>query len=134
MGDGIICVFGPPFIKGGIMSYIAKAEICALEIINKFKGTDKEVKVALHNGKITYYKTPGIDYQEYTMIGKPITELFRLESVSKTNAINYYDKGLYSNMRTMDLAMIKNELVVIYQFDADLQGVEYKRIKYLKFK
>lgn len=58
MGDGIICVFGEPFIEQDEVIEFNLAEKCAEELIQKFKGSNKEVKIALHNGEITYYKTP----------------------------------------------------------------------------
>jgi len=94
MGDGIICVFGKPFLDIAWAEEFNRAESCSKEIINKFKGTNKEVKIAVHSGPIRYFKTPVEHYEEYTMIGKPITELFRLESVAIKNAINFYRGAL----------------------------------------
>lgn len=136
MGDGIICVFGKPFIDVAWPIEFNKAELCAKELIQKFKGTNKEVKVALHSGEITYYKTPGTDYEEYTMIGKPITELFRLESISKSNAINFYVESTYDAIKpTTDLGLskIKATEVKSFSFEVALQGVEYSKVRYLKF-
>lgn len=135
MGDGIICVFGKPFIDLEWPEEFNRAELCAKEIIEVFKGTNKEVKVALHSGEITYYKTPGTDYEEYTMIGKPLTELFRLESVSRTNAINFYKDSLYDGIRPtngLGLSKINYKDVRGFAFDVSLQGVDYEKVGYLK--
>jgi class 3 adenylate cyclase len=135
MGDGIICVFGKPFIDLEWHEELNQAELCAKEIIETFKGTNQEVKVALHNGKITYYKTPGKDYEEYTMIGKTITELFRLESVSRKNSINFYKDSLYDGIRptkSLGISKIEKNEVKTYGFDVSLQGVEYERVHFLK--
>jgi hypothetical protein len=136
MGDGIICVFGKPFIDIDWPEEFNQAELCAKEIIETFKGTNKEVKIALHSGEITYYKTPGTDYEEYTMIGKPLTELFRLESVSRTNAINFYKDSLYDVICPTDglgISKIKKIEFKTYSFDVSFKGVDYNRVLYKKF-
>lgn len=102
MGDGIICIFGPPFLNQPLESLHTKAEQCAMDLIQSFKWTDYEVKIALHSGDIMYYKNDCDAYWEYTMIGNALTELFRLESVSHSNSINffcstYYDRHLQYN-------------------------------------
>lgn len=38
-------------------------------------------------------------YEEYTMIGNTLTELYRLESVSMPNSINYYANSYYSRLK-----------------------------------
>ncbi len=106
MGDGIICIFGPPFLNQPLGNLHAKAEQCAMDLIQSFKWTDYEVKVALHSGDIMYYKNDCDAYWEYAMIGNALTELFRLESVSHSNSINffcntYYDR--YLQLSNMDL-------------------------------
>jgi hypothetical protein len=136
MGDGIICVFGKPFINGIWPEEFNQAELCAKAIIKNFTRTNKAVKIALHSGEITYYKTPGTDYEEYTMIGKPITELYRLESISRTDAINFYMKSTYDTIFTLSdlhLSKIKPSEVRSSSFEVKLQGVMFTRVKYLKF-
>lgn len=98
MGDGIICVFGRPFLDLPIPLSVYEAERCAQKIIKKFFGTNKNVKVAIHVGKIHYYKVPSEDYAEYTIVGQPITDLYRLESISKSNAINFYRQSNYDKL------------------------------------
>jgi hypothetical protein len=101
IGDGIICLFGEPFLTASKDGLFKKADQCAKDIIVRLKGTEKEVKIALNDGGIMYYKNKTSDYSEYTMIGKPMTELFRIESVSENNTINFshiseYDKKEYT--------------------------------------
>ncbi len=98
IGDGIICLFGEPFLSGTKDFLFSKADQCAKDIVVKLKESNKEVKIALHDGKIMYYKNKTTDYSEYTMIGKPLTELFRLESISDNNSINYYHICSYDKM------------------------------------
>ncbi len=98
IGDGIICIFGEPFLSGSKDILFEKADLCAKDIIIKLKGSNKEVKIALHDGKIMYYKNKSSDYSEYTMIGKPMTEVFRLESISQNNSINFYHINQYDKM------------------------------------
>jgi len=90
MGDGIIAIFGQPFLTNAKDELFAKADKCAKDLIMLLRGTDKEVKVALHDGSIMYYKNKTLNYAEYTVIGKPLTELYRLESVALNNSISYY--------------------------------------------
>jgi len=90
IGDGIICVFAPPFLDKEIEDLLDLANQCATEIIEKTKGTEYTSKVAIHSGKINYFKNKSGFYQEYTIIGKPLTELFRLESVSNNECVNFY--------------------------------------------
>ena len=133
MGDGIIIVFGKPFLDLANPQYVYKAEKCAEEVIKEFHGTDKNVKVAIHKGIINYYKVPGEHYGEYTMIGQPITDLYRLESVSKPNAINFYSTSSYDKLG-WDYSIFDNVKISCKGFKIEpLQGVEYSEIKYMKF-
>lgn len=90
MGDGIICIFGPPFQDLTLKENIIKADQCSREIIKVTKGTKFASKIALHSGSINYFKNKTGLYKEFTIIGKPLTELFRLESISNDDQINYY--------------------------------------------
>ncbi len=92
MGDGIICVFGPPYLENILKDNIRKGNDCAKEIIKKTKGTKFSSKIAFHSGTINYFKNKTGLYKEFTMIGKPLTEIFRLESVSFNERINYYSE------------------------------------------
>jgi class 3 adenylate cyclase len=91
IGDGIICVFGPPFLTDDINENIKRADKCAKAIIKATKGKDYSSKVAFHCGNINYFKNKTVHYKEFTMVGKPLTELFRLESISIDERVNYYD-------------------------------------------
>jgi hypothetical protein len=136
MGDGIICVFGRPFLNTSKRESISLAEECSKDLIQVFKGTNKEIKIAFHVGEVMYYKPPTSIYEEFTMIGKPITELYRLESVSRVNAINYFGGGAYDSyiftMRMLRPSYFRRN-VRAYVFDVILQGIEYTRVKYMRF-
>jgi hypothetical protein len=110
IGDGIICFFGEPFSEGEIDFQINQAFICCKEIIEKTINTEFYSKIAIHNGDILYYKNGSGDYQEYTMIGKPITELFRLESISKDKRINFYSNSKLDSFLNQK---IKNDTVSV---------------------
>ncbi|XHR97418.1 adenylate/guanylate cyclase domain-containing protein [Mucilaginibacter sp. UC70_90] len=97
MGDGIIAIFGEPFLNDTKETLFKKADDCAKDIILLLKYTDKEVKIALHDGTIMYYKNKAVNHAEYTVIGKPLTELYRLESVALNNSISYYHVSSYDN-------------------------------------
>jgi hypothetical protein len=98
LGDGIICLFGEPFLDNTKSELFEKADKTAKDIIVELKDSDKEVKIALHDGYIMYYKQKNQNYQEYTMIGKPLTELFRLESIAENNSINFYTVSDYDKL------------------------------------
>lgn len=133
MGDGIICVFGKPFLQVDYPEYVYHAEDCAEKVIKEFHGSNKNVKVAIHKGIINYYKVPGDHYGEYTMIGQSITELYRLESISQPNAINFYDQSSYDKLGWR-LSRFDNTLVSCRGYEINqLQGVDFKSIKYMKF-
>jgi len=130
MGDGIVCVFGKPFISTSKRAEFFFAENCAKELIEAFSGTKFEIKVALHSGSVKYYKTP-VGYAEYTMIGRPITELYRLESISENNSVNFYTGSIYDQkIYNANLSSL-NDYCVEGQKNVRLQGVMYKQIKYL---
>ena len=133
MGDGIICVFGKPFLEVNSPEYVYHAERCAEEVIKEFHSSDKNVKVAIHKGSVTYYKVPGEEYGEYTMIGQPITELYRLESVSISNAINFFTGSTYDKLGWEKSIFSVNNLFFKELEIPDLQGVDFEKIKTLKF-
>lgn len=136
IGDGIICIFGEPFLGLSKSDLFKVADSCAKDIVITMKNTDKEVKIALHDGTIMYYKNKTTNYPEYTMIGKPLTELFRLESVSFNNSINYYhvsayniknysETGVYATSdKSKHSHWTKSDYIKV-----DLKGVEWKLIK-----
>lgn len=133
MGDGIICVFGKPFLNLDDPEYVYKAEDCAKAVIKEFYNSNKNVKVAIHKGQINYYKVPGEFYGEYTMIGQPITEIYRLESVSKPNAINFFVDSTYDKLGWTK-SRFNNDIVLLNTFNINkLQGVNFKQVKYMLF-
>lgn len=93
MGDGIVAIFGPPFLDRNQNGCIYKAFCCALHTIGLTNDTQFFSKVAIHAGEIRYYRNKSSYYPEYTIIGKPITELYRLESVADDRTITYYAKS-----------------------------------------
>jgi hypothetical protein len=101
IGDGIIAVFGAPFLIGDKTTLHEKAEKCSMAIVSKCKNTEYESKVAFHFGEVLYYNNESIDYSDFTIIGKALTELFRLESVSDSNAINFFS-GTYFERKNLD--------------------------------
>jgi hypothetical protein len=138
IGDGIVCLFGEPFLTLPKDKLFEQADKCAKDIIIKLMKTIFEVKIALHDGRIMYYKNKSKDYTEYTMIGKPLTELFRLESISENNGINYYHICDYDRFEFSKEGVYKvsdsnqhsywNKSGLI---DIDLKGVSWHYIKNL---
>ncbi|MGV0938716.1 adenylate/guanylate cyclase domain-containing protein [Empedobacter sp.] len=132
MGDGIICVFGKPFLEVESPENVYQAERCAEDVIKEFHNSNKNVKVAIHKGEITYYKVPGEDYGEYTMIGQPITELYRLESVSVPNAINFFSESSYDGLGWEKCIWDVTDIIFGQQNINKLQGVDFMSIKNIK--
>lgn len=135
MGDGIICIFGAPFLSStDYKTKYIKAESCARKIINTFRATENDVKIALHSGQIIYYKTPTDDYEEYTMIGKPLTELYRLESISVPNSINYFQNSGYDKLTSqlpLGIKIIDKKYWEYGSQYVDLKGIGKKQHRYL---
>jgi hypothetical protein len=132
IGDGIICLFGEPFLNDTKPKLFEKADACAKDIVVDLKGTEMEVKIALHDGIIMYYKNKTDNYPEYTMIGRPLTELFRLESVSENNSINYYHVSDYDSMQCSNDGVYKYSTSNTHSFwkkssliKTDLKGVDW---------
>jgi|SRR6185503_16675980 len=140
MGDGIIAIFGQPFLTDSKDTLFGKADKCAKDIIMLLRNTDKEVKVALHDGSVMYYKNKTLNYAEYTVIGKPLTELYRLESTALNNSISYYHISQYDGKEYCKTAAFcitnhlpakcgsftKSELIAV-----TLPGVDWSFIKHL---
>lgn len=99
IGDGIIAVFGEPFINVikdfREFACVVFAQLCAGEIIKELKGTQIEVKIAEHFGEIMYYANNSTNYTDFTIVGNTLTELFRLESTSENNSINYFKSSTF---------------------------------------
>lgn len=136
MGDGIICIFGKPFlnVKDNVEKY-NRAQSCARDIIVKFKDTNYSVKIALHNGEVMYYKTPTSLYEEYTMIGKVLTELYRLESISENNSINFFAGSYYDqliNKSKIKTNFKKSPYWTHYSESVKLKGLGNKTLCYFR--
>ncbi|UPT67963.1 MAG: adenylate/guanylate cyclase domain-containing protein [Sphingobacteriales bacterium JAD_PAG50586_3] len=133
MGDGIICVFGKPFLDLKYPRNVYKAEKCAWQCVKKFQATNKNVKIAIHIGNVIYYKIPSDDYGEYTMIGQPITDLYRLESVSEKNSINFYSDSLYDFLGWKHSIFDTDVIKGFAEKPVELQGVHYLNRKKFRF-
>ncbi|KPQ19163.1 MAG: adenylate or guanylate cyclase [Algoriphagus marincola HL-49] len=140
IGDGLIAVFGEPFLKSEKVNLHLRAEKCAITIISKLKDTEYESKVALHFGEVLYYQNESIDYSDFTIVGKTLTELFRLESVSYSNSINffsstYFEEKNIADVRKSSLKITENEAKWFLSEPKriDLKGVDYTEFRWLKY-
>ena len=135
IGDGIICVFGQPFLNKSLQNCIEEADKCAKDIIKATWNTNKfESKIAFHFGTINYFKNKSGFYNELTIVGKPLTELFRLESISENLRINYFVPYKYvvnwnSNINNDNYWLLEE----IKEISEELKGVEYKYIQTNKY-
>ena len=132
IGDGIVCLFGEPFLYESNVNLHRKAESCCQEIIKNAKGTDQEVKIALHYGEIMYFHNTSVDYWEFTMIGNALTELFRLENLSYNNCINFYCDTPYERLKLVDLEQSVYKILLgrPYWSLTDKQSINISNIKY----
>lgn len=126
IGDGIIAVFGKPFSESNQNVLFSKSINCSKELIKKFKNTELEVKVALHTGEVMYYKTGSEFYEEYTMIGNTLTELFRLESISTNNALNSFKFERVEEYIHFFVAFFKEPGWTINSINVNLKGIGSK--------
>jgi hypothetical protein len=138
IGDGIICIFGPPFQNITLNQNIAKADRCSKEIIKITKNTKFESKIAFHCGTINYFKNKSGLYKEFTIIGKPLTELFRLESISIDQRVNYYDgtdiRNYYSRLINPSSSFVSSPAEWIHYSKpiTNLKGVAFNQFFSIK--
>lgn len=144
MGDGVICLFGAPFLSNELMNNIELAFKCSKALIKKTKGTIYESKIAIHAGQIRYYKNKSVHYEEYTIVGKMMTELFRLESISEDAKINFYsnsnvDEFIQSKIPTSSGIPRFSEIIAKWVVSRNnlispkLKGVEFENYKTIKY-
>jgi hypothetical protein len=139
IGDGIICVFGQPFLDKSLDYCIIKADQCAKKIIEETCDSKKfESKIAFHFGSINYFKNKSAFYNELTIVGKPLTELYRLESISENERINYFVDYKYAsnwNHKINEGAFdsILWALEEIKDLPEKLKGVNYKYFQTNKY-
>ena len=82
------------------------------------------------------YKNKSENYPEYTMIGKPITELFRLESIAENNSINFFNFSPYQKMECSQDGVFKYSRKNIHSYwrksdskKVDLKGVKWRFVR-----
>jgi class 3 adenylate cyclase len=131
IGDGIICIFGQPFLNKTLNQCIVEADKCAKKIIITTKNTKFNSKIAFHFGTINYFKNKSGFYNELTVVGRPLTELFRLESISKNQRINYLVK--YMHVSNWNSSINDNsfwwKLSQIEKITTQLKGVDYEYLQ-----
>jgi hypothetical protein len=145
IGDGIIAVFGKPFLDNSEEDLFTKALDSSVEILSNTIGKILQSKIALHCGEVMYYQNENINYNEFTMIGKSMTELHRLESVCEPNSISYFVGTEFDTFINKQSIMPinrndfekkakenGNELWAIGDpKDINLKGISYSKIRYI---
>lgn len=127
IGDGIICMFGKPFLNETFENCLIAADKCAKKIIkNTYNSSNYESKIAFHYGYINFFRNKSGLYEEFTMIGKPLTELFRLESISENNRINYFVIYKYFDDWTSNFNGTFWNLETPKEVPNEIKGVDYK--------
>lgn len=99
VGDGIIALFGNPFLQGDVQELILAARSFGGEVLLALESEGMVAKMALHDGEVMYFTPLSPYYMDYTVVGEPLTELFRLEGIAKSGRICVYDTphGRYPN-------------------------------------
>jgi class 3 adenylate cyclase len=87
-GDGVIAIFSTVFGLASARTAEDKALDTAEEAVRQLRGSSHEVKAAISTGPLLYCRT-GIAtvFEEFTVIGAPLTELYRIEEVSQANEV-----------------------------------------------
>jgi len=138
IGDGIVALFGKPFLELSPTQIFPYADRCAREILLKTNGTKFSSKVAFHSGKIQYFKNNS-GYEDFTIIGKVVTELFRLEGISVEESINYFGRGVVKIY--YDQYGLENSSISDYEFGhwteyytliQPQKGTDYNALYYLQ--
>ena len=93
IGDGIIAVFGPPFMGYNAQATQAGLNACVdftRAVIRKLAYSPLAVKCAVRQGELCFTIVGDVHYQQLTMVGNTLAELHRLEGVSDDHAVNVY--------------------------------------------
>lgn len=86
-GDGVIAVFSKIFNRFSPDENEKKALKIARKLIKHFHNGKFECKCALARGLVQIVRVGNYFYNECTMIGQPLTELYRLETIAEKNQI-----------------------------------------------
>ena len=132
MGDGIVAVFGPPFTKGTQKDLLNAAENCAAEMIMSRYSAKYPLKVALHYGNLVYYHNKNTSVDEFYALGKPMTELFRLESECINKHIGFFGNSDYHYHRIWGYSTLGTAWVQQLPRTVSLKGVDYNQVIDLK--
>lgn len=129
IGDGIIAVFGAPFTPGTSQyQWLRAAEQCADKIGRARYAHTYSVKIAIHYGKLMYYHNDKTTIDEFYAIGKPMTELFRLESEGIDKKITYYVNSAYDGHRKSHLSLLSNWWSQGSPRLVSLKGVDFNQV------
>lgn len=129
MGDGIVAVFGAPFTQGSYNhQWIQAAEKCAEQIARARHSHTYSVKIAIHYGKLMYYHNNKTTIDEFYAIGKPMTELFRLESQGIDKHLTYYVNSGYDAHRKIGLSALTTWWKEQPARRVELKGVGFNQV------
>lgn len=89
VGDAVVALFAKKIHP--LMEYNDPAKKCVeagFKIVEACAGTNMEAKAALASGAILVCEVGKVNvYTELTMIGHPLTEVYRMESIGKANQV-----------------------------------------------
>ncbi len=97
MGDGLVVVFGEPFLDVSVDDCFNRVDQCSRKIIAATSSVNSgrySSKIAIVYGKVSYYKNKSLYYHEYTIVGAPLIQLFRLETVAVDESICFFQNQI----------------------------------------
>lgn len=89
IGDGILAIFGPPFLDD-YFTGLDQAWLAIQSMIKAGIEEQKELKIALRLGTGIFTYVGQAPFIEPTVVGPLLTEVFRLEEASKKNCLSVY--------------------------------------------
>jgi class 3 adenylate cyclase len=82
--DGIVAIYSSFFHPGWTSQAVEEAALtCAQGIVRELHGSEYAAKAAVSSGELLFCKTGVAElYEDFTVIGTPLTEVYRLEDVA----------------------------------------------------
>ncbi|WP_167483308.1 adenylate/guanylate cyclase domain-containing protein [Leptospira bourretii] len=102
IGDAILAVFGEPFAEKTTKETLLRTFNAAQDLtvaVERAFGGEVELKTAITFGSCFFGYTGHREHRELTIIGTPLTELFRLENACPSGAI-IMPAVLFNNIRS----------------------------------
>jgi class 3 adenylate cyclase len=138
IGDGIIASFGEPFVEESLDKCLRRAEAASYSMIKRCARMDLPVRCAVHEGQVFFLRVGTDAYGEYTMIGRVLTELWRLESAADQDGIWFFNDSAYGAMVQRDVDEFENRggrratWLLGKAFEVELAGIGKRQVRRLR--